>query len=435
MGSPTSFPVLCLVNVAATLVSFNRAYGKKVALSDLPVCINGDDVLFWSRNQKHYEIWKQITGECGLKFSLGKNYTSRDFCVINSELYLHTKGIVQPGLLFRKEKALNSRLLSGGTRSSGQSGFDPLMLSDKDVEIISQDLEIPAWRFVGVKPNNRPLKSLIRDIRMDYLESDFPEDFAKWYNTITARSSGFVDQMIGDQAGASSRDSMMKSSLQIFNDLQVSRLHKFARIHPGVLEYVKSFYVPQTLGGLGLIPPGDHSFSKLEYLLATTLAARPELAHPWVKSFKPKMASVSFMESIRAEIRDIQDTLEIKEELVTAEDLEMLRFHGETEQFWEHSFLTGFVDMSNTVIDPAIRAERLSDFNIRIKRSKQFGRKLGSALHHQADYLVTKGVFSLEDRVLGTDGKCVWIGTAKGAMPFKEREHFHTLHRPMPRFV
>lgn len=80
MGSPMSFPILCIVNAAATLCS----QGWKFDLN-LPLKVNGDDVAFIS-DEPHYRQWKSTTRVCGLEFSIGKNYTSRDFIIMNSEL-------------------------------------------------------------------------------------------------------------------------------------------------------------------------------------------------------------------------------------------------------------------------------------------------------------------------------------------------------------
>jgi len=445
MGSPTSFPVLCLVNLAATLVSFRRTYGKEVMLSDLPVCVNGDDVLFWSKNQQHYETWKQITGECGLKFSLGKNYTSREFCVINSELYLYnhgaafrgdTRGKLSPALLFIKEKALNSRLLSGGTRSSGKCDMDATLYSNADLDLISQILDVPAWKFLGQhRPSQSDLRKLYRELRSDYESGDMPEDYAKWYNTITGRQAGLLDQLEGDWVG-DSRPSMRRKAIEVFNALQVSRLNGYIRVKNSLDRGHPSYYVPQSLGGLGLIPPSDHRFTTFDYLWSTTLSANPAVAHPFVKSITPKMSTVSFMESIRSEIREVQDTLEIEETLLPSEDIEMLRFNGETEQFWDLPFLAGFVDAQNTAIDPSDLEQRQFEFNQIIRKQTRLGdRKLGTLLRHQSFYLIDKGILSKEQRVLGPNGRLEWIGTVKTATPFQEKDSLHRLFRPVPRFV
>lgn len=115
MGNILSFPILCLVNLAAYLTAVVGYYrqnpsvwptytrsGKNLAsllelrletgyltrheLNDLPVLINGDDILF----QAHmglYEHWLSNLSEFGLVPSVGKNYYSDEFFTVNSELY------------------------------------------------------------------------------------------------------------------------------------------------------------------------------------------------------------------------------------------------------------------------------------------------------------------------------------------------------------
>lgn len=80
MGSPMSFPILCIINAAATLVALDCNYGPNV-----PLRINGDDIAFIANNES-YERWKSVTAVCGLFLSMGKNYTSREFLIMNSEL-------------------------------------------------------------------------------------------------------------------------------------------------------------------------------------------------------------------------------------------------------------------------------------------------------------------------------------------------------------
>lgn len=79
MGSPMSFPILCLVNAAATLAALDLPFSRS-----LPMRVNGDDIGFIA-NAESYALWKKVTNICGLEFSLGKNYTSRDFLIMNSE--------------------------------------------------------------------------------------------------------------------------------------------------------------------------------------------------------------------------------------------------------------------------------------------------------------------------------------------------------------
>ncbi|APG77096.1 RNA-dependent RNA polymerase [Beihai narna-like virus 2] len=87
MGSPLSFPILCMVNAAVTRKAIEVCTGRKKLLKDHAMLINGDDVLFHLRSIAEYEVWKTFTAGAGLKFSLGKNYVSRSYLVINSEIF------------------------------------------------------------------------------------------------------------------------------------------------------------------------------------------------------------------------------------------------------------------------------------------------------------------------------------------------------------
>jgi hypothetical protein len=86
MGSPVSFPILCLINAALTRYAKEIRDGRKYPLKELALLINGDDVGFVT-DQLGYDIWKKITRMGGLQFSLGKNFTSPDFLVLNSCMF------------------------------------------------------------------------------------------------------------------------------------------------------------------------------------------------------------------------------------------------------------------------------------------------------------------------------------------------------------
>jgi hypothetical protein len=107
MGSPMSFPILCLVNAAATLAALDWRFRK-----DLPLRVNGDDIGFIADDHEYW-LWKKFTKACGLEFSVGKNYTSREFLIINSELRRPPEG----GTVWRCE--------STGFEGSPDSDDDP----------------------------------------------------------------------------------------------------------------------------------------------------------------------------------------------------------------------------------------------------------------------------------------------------------------------
>jgi hypothetical protein len=80
MGSLMSFPILCIANVSTITLS------KKLnSISDAKALINGDDILFCA-TEREIKSWKRIATSMGLEPSIGKNYISKEFCSINSQL-------------------------------------------------------------------------------------------------------------------------------------------------------------------------------------------------------------------------------------------------------------------------------------------------------------------------------------------------------------
>lgn len=122
MGNPLSFPLLCVINLAA----LSCACRRWVNLSEFPVekqyrndvakailrntIVNGDDILFKADNVL-YQLWKEATADAGLKWSVGKNYYSSDCCMINSQVFkLKGAGITA---VMKRYRYLNQSLVFG----------------------------------------------------------------------------------------------------------------------------------------------------------------------------------------------------------------------------------------------------------------------------------------------------------------------------------
>jgi len=78
MGSPLSFPLLCLIN----FLSFKYAVRREV-----PVKINGDDIVFRARPDE-IEKWFAFVGESGLVVSKGKTLVHGTLLSLNSSYFL-----------------------------------------------------------------------------------------------------------------------------------------------------------------------------------------------------------------------------------------------------------------------------------------------------------------------------------------------------------
>jgi hypothetical protein len=96
MGSVLSFPILSAVNLVCYWRALNRyleARGKPGVerLRDLPVLVNGDDILFRS-DPELYGLWKQEIGLSTFTLSPGKNYVHPTILTINSVCFEHKGG-------------------------------------------------------------------------------------------------------------------------------------------------------------------------------------------------------------------------------------------------------------------------------------------------------------------------------------------------------
>jgi len=122
MGSPISFIILCYANAAGLWTSAEDYEGRKLSYTEFvqnycPL-FNGDDISFVS-NTVHYQIWKSVMSAIGLNCSVGKNYCSKDFAMINSEPFWLSRnqlGVIEcvsdvfvcnPGLLKGQAKVLS----------------------------------------------------------------------------------------------------------------------------------------------------------------------------------------------------------------------------------------------------------------------------------------------------------------------------------------
>lgn len=87
MGSVISFPVLCIANLALTLVAFRLAGRPVTNIHRCGVLINGDDIGFsatsWVRT-----VWRLVTSAGGLSPSVGKNFVNGSFLQLNSQMLL-----------------------------------------------------------------------------------------------------------------------------------------------------------------------------------------------------------------------------------------------------------------------------------------------------------------------------------------------------------
>jgi hypothetical protein len=125
MGSPLSFPVLCVANLVAYWMALEDYTGKRIKFEDLPVKVNGDDIVFRT-NQQFYDLWKDRVNSFGFTLSVGKNYLHKRLVVINSQAYHYVPGRD----LFVSIPFFNVGMLTGQSKLTGREKSRVLPLWD-----------------------------------------------------------------------------------------------------------------------------------------------------------------------------------------------------------------------------------------------------------------------------------------------------------------
>jgi len=176
MGNVLSFLILCLANYCAYHISYEDYSGLQLgAFSPLlpRVKINGDDILFQS-SWEHYYVWESSIKSFGFEKSLGKNFVSDSFMVMNSELWVPVKNDLGTSLKYmRKVPYVNMGLITSRRKqdcsqdlSIKRTGLEWFLDTD------SEDLPVFAKRW---KASGRIYVELMRDLpeelydRVNYL--------------------------------------------------------------------------------------------------------------------------------------------------------------------------------------------------------------------------------------------------------------------------
>ena len=119
MGSPLSFPILCAINYVAyrsALKKYIKDLGgdwTKAEKLEMPVRVNGDDILFKCNKHFYNDYWKPSVAMIGFTLSPGKNYISSAFLTVNSEGWKPL-----PNGRFEKVGYLNTGLVYSGPDGS-----------------------------------------------------------------------------------------------------------------------------------------------------------------------------------------------------------------------------------------------------------------------------------------------------------------------------
>jgi len=128
-------------------------------LKSIPMLVNGDDILFWCPDMAAYGRWKDLVTVAGLKPSLGKNYCSDEYLIINSEVARIRKNVDFWGQevwqLIGKLPSVNLGLLFGTTKSESSHALEKTIYGSHEMQ--RDSLRQRATDFVDGYPEDRDL--------------------------------------------------------------------------------------------------------------------------------------------------------------------------------------------------------------------------------------------------------------------------------------
>jgi hypothetical protein len=266
MGSPSSFPVLCLINAALTRDSQEIAgtIPQGTRLDDFEILVNGDDVAF-PTTTAGYEIWKKVTACGGLNPSIGKNFTSSDFLVMNSCLF-ETNGVEH----FSPVPRFNPCLECGQHHVTVEYDFPPPLQKFRSEHWFNMDYLGPCR---NAYQRCRPWKGIreLSDLRSQRLQ-DLAEYFpllnkkSRHHGTLLNLGDLFLEEnyqilpslqqkWLGDSTGLL-RDQMNKLFLSSWKDVldltNNSKPDPLSSSLQGQVPFCIDWFLPVSLGGLGL---------------------------------------------------------------------------------------------------------------------------------------------------------------------------------------
>lgn len=182
MGSPTSFPILCLVNYGTILAADEEFFGAEgwspaqIAEVSSRALINGDDALV-HRPREWRVVHERISAACGLSYSVGKAYSSTRYANMNSVGFWD---IIPPGSRASSAVSVSAKprmtvctyypiasLLGMCSEKTVGRENDDVIIDGRCVDALKRGIEAslrPAWTVVMALGREEFASSLRREI-------------------------------------------------------------------------------------------------------------------------------------------------------------------------------------------------------------------------------------------------------------------------------
>jgi hypothetical protein len=273
MGSIISFPFLCLANAALCRYAMEITDFANYKIVDRPIkgyetarlLINGDDCVFPGKVDILFSNWKLVAGFGGLESSVGKTFKSRKFLTINSCQYSY-------------------RVKSNGWEDLSGSDCD---YSYEEIQYVNMGL------VYGQKKDGSSGKPFYRmgAIHRDLKRTCPAVYFDRATDIFLKRAKETKFRPILDFYGKPERNSLGKKIMveDFFGCIKNSKV---------------PYYIPEWLGGLGLVPNGKSDLSRWDLKAAAFI--RSNMSSEWAPKSLMDKSVWAFHSLVQKSLKDYE---------------------------------------------------------------------------------------------------------------------------------
>lgn len=262
MGSLLSFPILTILN-AFTIC---KASGKP--LDEMPGLIHGDDVAA-CMTESQIESWKSIAKLIGLDLSVGKNYVSKEFISIDSQVFVYENKSLNKQKSGKFKLIRRSKDDSFTARKALENGFTKDQVRRYCGEQLSQttrSLDIPEeFGGLGIS-EEKPDRPLTSHEKIVYLATYNLKSQVKRVSGDIYMVEKGTQAALGLSKFSHSDIEEDDSEISFEKDLraQCTRLHRLMRKNQGYAEFIKNLDIFQlrSLKSITRIPVHCGGFSR-----------------------------------------------------------------------------------------------------------------------------------------------------------------------------
>jgi hypothetical protein len=243
MGSLLSFPILTILN------SFTICKATGRSMEDVPALFHGDDIAA-QLSSEEIGSWKQIASKVGLSLSVGKNYISKDYVSIDSQLFCRVDDTMVRQKTGKFKLIKRERDQSFTCEKAMINGFNRRQIRTYCADQLQQtvrSLDVPVdYGGLGESGSfpDRPITMHEKLVYLSLVESKAkPKRLAGNIYQIEKGTAAVLNLEKGSHHDSDQKDSDRDDEGELLR--QTTRLHRRFRKNAGFALFVKQLELPK----------------------------------------------------------------------------------------------------------------------------------------------------------------------------------------------